>query len=127
MVGQYKIEGGALLDQAVGKEKGRDPYFTHFYRIGMDGSTVALLTDTTGAGDTFAGGFMGYLARSDRDDIDVLRRAIVMGGVLASFNVESFSLDRLRTLTRDEIRVRFGEFRRLAHFEELETDPFGAR
>jgi sugar/nucleoside kinase (ribokinase family) len=88
---------------------------------------LAALADPTGAGDTFAGGFMGYLARSGREDIDVLRRAIVMGGVLASFNVESFSLDRLRTLTREEIRARFGEFRKLAHFEDLDAEPFGER
>ncbi len=88
---------------------------------------LAALADPTGAGDSFAGGFMGYLARADREDTDVLRRAIVMGGVLASFNVESFSLDRLRTLTSDEIRARFGEFRKLAHFEELESDLFGDR
>jgi hypothetical protein len=69
---------------------------------------------------------MGYLARCGREEIDVLRRAIVMGSVLASFNVESFSLDRLRTLTHEEIRARFGEFRQLAHFEDLERDLFGA-
>jgi hypothetical protein len=54
-----------------------------------------------------------------------MRRAIVMGGVLASFAVERFSLERLRTLSREEIRARYGEFRQLTHFEDLEPDPFG--
>jgi sugar/nucleoside kinase (ribokinase family) len=85
------------------------------------------LFDPTGAGDSFAGGFMGYLARMGREDPGVLRRAIVLGSVLASFAVEQFSLERLATLTQDEIRSRYGEFRQLTHFDELELDAFGAR
>jgi sugar/nucleoside kinase (ribokinase family) len=85
---------------------------------------LASLFDPTGAGDSFAGGFMGYLARSGREEPDVLRRAIVMGSVLASFAVEQFSLDRLASLTHDEIRARYGEFKQLAHFDELEADLF---
>jgi sugar/nucleoside kinase (ribokinase family) len=80
------------------------------------------LFDPTGAGDSFAGGFMGYLARSGGDGHAVMRRAIVLGGVLASFAVEQFSLDRLRTLTPEEIRSRYGEFRQLTHFDDLELD-----
>jgi sugar/nucleoside kinase (ribokinase family) len=75
--------------------------------------------DPTGAGDTFAGGFMGTLATADRLDQEVLRRAMVMGSVMASFTVERFSLDRLRDLTPREINTRFSEFRRLTHFEDL--------
>jgi sugar/nucleoside kinase (ribokinase family) len=82
------------------------------------------LFDPTGAGDSFAGGFMGYLARSGREDQDVLRRAIVTGSVLASFAVEEFSLERLATLTPEEIRQRYAELRRLAHFDDLEADLF---
>jgi sugar/nucleoside kinase (ribokinase family) len=82
--------------------------------------------DPTGAGDSFAGGFMGYLARCQREDDATMRRAIVLGSVLASFTVEQFSLDRLRTLTPEEIRSRFSEARRLAHFEDLEVDLFAA-
>ncbi|HEU4383359.1 MAG TPA: PfkB family carbohydrate kinase [Anaeromyxobacteraceae bacterium] len=78
--------------------------------------------DPTGAGDSFAGGFMGYLARSRGHDHAVMRRAMVVGGVLASFAVEQFSLDRLRTLTQEEIRARYAEFRQLTHFDELELD-----
>ena len=78
--------------------------------------------DPTGAGDSFAGGFMGYLARNGGDDHQSMRRAIVLGGVLASFAVELFSLDRLRTLTQEEIRARYGEFRQLTRFDDLELD-----
>jgi sugar/nucleoside kinase (ribokinase family) len=78
--------------------------------------------DPTGAGDSFAGGFMGYLARTGRHDDATMRRAIVLGGVLASFTVEQFSLDRLRSLTPDEIRARYAEARQLAHFDDLEED-----
>jgi sugar/nucleoside kinase (ribokinase family) len=82
--------------------------------------------DPTGAGDSFAGGFMGYLARCRREDHATMRRAIVLGSVLASFTVEQFSLDRLRSLTTDEIRGRFSEARQLAHFDDLEVDVFAA-
>jgi sugar/nucleoside kinase (ribokinase family) len=80
---------------------------------------LADVFDPTGAGDTFAGGFMGTLATSERMDSEVLRRAMVMGSVMASFTVEKFSLERLREVNRADIRVRFGEFKRLTHFEEL--------
>jgi sugar/nucleoside kinase (ribokinase family) len=77
------------------------------------------LCDPTGAGDCFAGGFIGYLA-STRDVEDAgVRKAIIMGSVMASFAVEAFSLDRLRTLTGSEIEARYRQFKRLAHFEEL--------
>jgi sugar/nucleoside kinase (ribokinase family) len=74
--------------------------------------------DPTGAGDTFAGGFMGYLAsRSKINDAEV-RRAIVFGSVLASFTVEKFSLDRLREITIADIQERYQDFRALTHFED---------
>jgi sugar/nucleoside kinase (ribokinase family) len=76
--------------------------------------------DPTGAGDTFAGGFMGYLARRGSLDGATLRRAMVLGGVMASYVVEEFSLDRLRTLDDDHVRARYGAFRKLTHFEELD-------
>lgn len=80
--------------------------------------------DPTGAGDSFAGGFMGYVARCGRMEPAVLRRAIVVGSVVASFTVEQFSLDRLRTLTAAEIKARYAEARQLAHFDDLEPDLF---
>jgi sugar/nucleoside kinase (ribokinase family) len=75
--------------------------------------------DPTGAGDTFAGGFMGTLATTQSSEPDILRRAMVMGSVMASFTVERFSLDRLRDLTQREIHQRFSDFKRLTHFEDL--------
>ena len=57
------------------------------------------VVDPTGAGDTFAAGFMGYLAHSGNLSVEALRRAVVHGTVVASFTVEDFSIDRLRTLT----------------------------
>jgi sugar/nucleoside kinase (ribokinase family) len=83
---------------------------------------LAELFDPTGAGDSFAGGFMGYLARSGSLDASAMRRAMVVGSVLASFAVERFGLDRLRDLGPDEIRVRYAEVRRLAHFDDLDVD-----
>ncbi len=76
--------------------------------------------DPTGAGDCFAGGAVGYLARRMRFDTATLRQAMIMGSVMASFNVEAFSLDRLRTLTTAEIDERFQAFKRLVHFDDLE-------
>jgi sugar/nucleoside kinase (ribokinase family) len=75
--------------------------------------------DPTGAGDTFAGGFLGYLAGCPAADGAALRRAIVMGSTLASFCVEAFSLDRLVRLTRPEIDERYRRFRDLTVFEAI--------
>jgi sugar/nucleoside kinase (ribokinase family) len=75
--------------------------------------------DPTGAGDTFAGGFLGYLAGSPKLDEAVLRRAVIMGSTLASFCVEAFSLDRLLTLSRPEIDARYRLFKQLTQFEEV--------
>jgi sugar/nucleoside kinase (ribokinase family) len=81
---------------------------------------LAEVFDPTGAGDTFAGGFMGTLATSTGPvDEALLRRAMVMGSVMASFTVEKFSLERLREVTRPEIHARFAEFRKLTHFDDL--------
>jgi len=75
--------------------------------------------DPTGAGDCFAGGFVGYLGNSMNFDDTSVRKAMIMGSVMASFDVEAFSLDRLRTLTYEEIEVRYRAFKRLAQFEDL--------
>jgi sugar/nucleoside kinase (ribokinase family) len=75
--------------------------------------------DPTGAGDTFAGGFMGSLAASGKLDDAALARAIIYGQTVASFSVEEFSLDRLLRLTQGEIKERFGHFKRLTHFDEV--------
>jgi sugar/nucleoside kinase (ribokinase family) len=73
--------------------------------------------DPTGAGDAFAGGAMGYLASSGDLSPAGVRRAIVYGSVLASFTVEAFSLERLRTLTRDEVDRRYRQFISLTAFD----------
>ena len=72
--------------------------------------------DPTGAGDSFAGGFMGYIAQHDNLDDETIRRAIIHGSVMASFNVEEFSCDRLRRLTHPEIEARVDGFRKLTQF-----------
>ena len=73
--------------------------------------------DPTGAGDTFAGGFMGYLAFRDRTDAATVRRAMVYGSVMASFTVEDFSLNRLAHLDTREIDRRYKEFEDLIRLE----------
>jgi len=75
--------------------------------------------DPTGAGDTFAGGFMGYLASQVEITEDSLRRAMVYGTVMASFNVEEFGTERIDQLTQEEINERFRLFKRITHFEEI--------
>ncbi len=75
--------------------------------------------DPTGAGDSFAGGFMGYLANTLNFSEENIRKAVIMGSVMASFNVEDFSLNRLKSLTYSEIEARYREFKRLSHFEDL--------
>ncbi|MBI4949345.1 MAG: sugar kinase [Deltaproteobacteria bacterium] len=75
--------------------------------------------DPTGAGDTFAGGLMGYLANTGDLSEENIRKAIIFGSVMASFNVEAFSLERLKTLTLPEIKARYSEFKRLTHFEDI--------
>ncbi len=75
--------------------------------------------DPTGAGDAFAGGFLGFLASTRNFDEANLRRAVIMGSVMASFAVEAFSLDRLQSLTYPEIETRYRQFKTLAHFEDL--------
>jgi sugar/nucleoside kinase (ribokinase family) len=76
--------------------------------------------DPTGAGDSFAGGFLGYLSSQDGGtDEGALRRAMTYGSVLASFNVEEFGTDRVRRLTREEVDDRYTEFKRMTTFEEV--------
>ncbi len=80
--------------------------------------------DPTGAGDTFAGGLMGYLDSQEILNEAAMRRAMIFGSVMASFNVEEFGTERVRRLTHDEINERFRAFKRFTHFEEI---PFKGR
>jgi sugar/nucleoside kinase (ribokinase family) len=90
---------------------------------------LATVIDPTGAGDTFAGGFLGYVARHAEQGLtdDVLRQAMAYGTALASFNVEEFGTDRVARLTADEIRERVDGLTRITAFEhapvELATRP----
>jgi sugar/nucleoside kinase (ribokinase family) len=94
----------------------KDGYFS------VPGYLLDNVFDPTGAGDSFAGGFIGYLAEQDFDpshrDIDPkrLRNAVVYGSVMGSFCCEKFGVDRFRTLTRAEIDGRFQEFKSITEF-----------
>jgi sugar/nucleoside kinase (ribokinase family) len=74
------------------------------------------VVDPTGAGDTFAGGFMGYLAKSDKTDYDTLKKAIIFGSAMASFCVEKFGIEGLQNLTESQINDRVQEFKDLVQF-----------
>ena len=73
--------------------------------------------DPTGAGDSFAGGFMGYIASQGEVTRNVLKHAMFYGSVMGSFSVERFGTERLQSLTREEIDERFAMFRELTHLE----------
>jgi len=77
------------------------------------------VADPTGAGDSFAGGFMGYVARSGEVSETSLRKAVVYGSTLASYNVQDFSLERFKRLTIKDIDQRYEEFKRMVFFEAL--------
>jgi sugar/nucleoside kinase (ribokinase family) len=78
---------------------------------------IEVVTDPTGAGDSFAGGFMGYIASQGALTRDIFKRAMFYGGVMGSFAVEAFGTERLQKLTREEIEGRYKVFRELTHIE----------
>ena len=73
--------------------------------------------DPTGAGDTFAGGFMGYLAKTDDISFENMKKALIYGSAMASFCVEAFSLDKLQDIEAQELVDRMIQFKKLVHFE----------
>lgn len=73
--------------------------------------------DPTGAGDTFAGGFSGYLAASGDSSFENMKKAIIHGSNLASFSVEKFGAERMLQLDRKEIRERLHQFKKLTQFD----------
>lgn len=75
--------------------------------------------DPTGAGDSFAGGFMGYLAQAEAITPLALKQAVIYGSAVASFTVQAFGVERLKTLTRREVEERCREFRRFTYFGEI--------
>jgi sugar/nucleoside kinase (ribokinase family) len=88
--------------------------------FGLPAFPLETVIDPTGAGDSFAGGFMGYIAAHPAEalDHDLLRRAMAYGTTLASFNVEAFGVERMTTLTSDEIAERVSDLQRITHFIE---------
>jgi sugar/nucleoside kinase (ribokinase family) len=101
----------------------RGEYGAALFSVGesfaLPGFLLEDVRDPTGAGDSFAGGFLGYLdgCGAYRPDGATLRRAMAYGTVLASFNVEEFGTERVQRLTADEVSARYDELRRLTHFE----------
>lgn len=84
---------------------------------------LELIKDPTGAGDTFAGGFIGYLAHEGEVNSCNLRKAVIIGSALASFTAEDFSLDKLKTISFADLQERYCEFERLSSFESIDIIP----
>jgi sugar/nucleoside kinase (ribokinase family) len=78
---------------------------------------LAEVFDPTGAGDTFAGGFMGYLASTDDTSFENMKRAVIYGSAMASFCVEKFGTDRLLEIAQSDIDKRVKVFNDLSSFE----------
>jgi len=78
---------------------------------------LALVKDPTGAGDTFAGGFMGYLEKTDDISYENMKKAVIYGSAMASFCVEEFSLGKLKDLSEIDINARLQSFKDLTHFD----------
>jgi sugar/nucleoside kinase (ribokinase family) len=93
--------------------------FTNDSYFAIPAYPLETVFDPTGAGDTFAGGFMGYLASQPTLDDAAMRRAMIFGSVMASFNVEEFGTARVQRLTHNEINERFRTFKQMTHFEEI--------
>ena len=108
----YMGSEGTQLDDGL-------PSGTNLSVFGAPAYPLEDVFDPTGAGDSFAGGFVGYLAGVDRCDVQATRQAIIFGSVMASFCVEKFSLDRLRELTFTEIELRYKEFKEMTYFDDI--------
>jgi len=93
---------------------GGDPTRSFFF---VPAYPLEKIKDPTGAGDSFAGGFLGYLARQGEITQDNIRRAVVHGSVVASFTVEGLGVECLKTLTMEEIQHRYRDFKQFTNFE----------
>ncbi|MFL6375757.1 MAG: PfkB family carbohydrate kinase [Pyrinomonadaceae bacterium] len=98
----------------------RDSYFA------VPAYPLESVFDPTGAGDTFAGGFMGFLASQKEINDDTLRRGCVYGSVMASFNVEKFGTERVDALDYPEINQRFRDFKQMTHFDDIPFEQASA-
>lgn len=94
--------------------------FTPDFQFAMPAFPLQVVSDPTGAGDSFAGGFMGALARCKRIGTDDLRRAVVIGSTMASFTVAEFGTDRLAHLTKADISTRYNQFQSLTQFGDYD-------
>jgi sugar/nucleoside kinase (ribokinase family) len=133
LAGEHNIVKAARAIRAMGPRRlviKRGEYgallFDEDHIFGCPAFPLTDVFDPTGAGDTFAGGFLGYLTRLGRVDPAALRQAMVVGTVMASFTVERFSLERLRELNGSDIDARCGLFKRFTHFDELEEGAASA-
>ncbi len=113
------IEIGDLKALVIKRGEYGAALFTKNSYFAIPAFPLEAVFDPTGAGDTFAGGFMGYLASQSTIDDHALRRAMIFGSVMASFNVEEFGTDRVARLTHDEINQRFRQFKQFTHFDEI--------
>ena len=124
------ISGHANLKRAAGEIHALGPrvvvikrgehgvtLFTEHSVFSLPAFPLEEVLDPTGAGDTFAGGFMGHLARTGDISDANLRRGVVYGSVMASFAVEAFGLERLLRMAPHEIQTRYQEFKNLTHFD----------
>ncbi|MBI1901087.1 MAG: sugar kinase [Planctomycetia bacterium] len=91
-------------------------FFSQYETYVLPAYPTPQVVDPTGAGDSFAGGMMGYLAEMDGFDPQTLKTAMAYGIVVASFTVEDFSLDRLRTIERAEVEKRLAEYKKMLSF-----------
>ena len=105
-----KGEHGALLFQKDDSENESRIFFA-------PALPLAEVFDPTGAGDTFAGGFMGYIAKTGKTDFESMKRAIIYGSALASFCVEKFGTERLREITEADLQARVERFVELVKFD----------
>ena len=103
--------------------------FTEEGFFALPGYPLEDVLDPTGAGDSFAGGFLGYLDAHQGQALSepTLRRAMTYGSVMASFNVEQFGTERIQALTTDQINERFAEFKQMTHFEAVPLEARAAR
>ena len=124
--GEYNLRKAAAVIQEMGPRMLVATRGSHGSMLFNESDILAVTAypledevDPTGAGDSFAGGFFGYLAQKPSLDEDTLRRAVIFGSVMGSFCVEDFGTRRLERLTFDEILNRYRAIKALTHFEDV--------
>ena len=124
LTGEHNLLRAAAAIHKMGPQKlviKRGEHGASLYRDGKVFTAPAFplqeVCDPTGAGDSFAGGFMGSIAAAEQAGEKELRRAMIYGSVMGSFCVEQFGTERLQSLTRPEIDARYHQFKELMHFE----------